>query len=144
MGEMKMNTKEIYEMAETMEIVTRLISENKILSLTKIIFLTFSIKNMKIFFSPTNKKYGLINEVYQSISYGFQSNFNDFSYIFKSLDILKRGNFIEIQENKVNILKELRFSSENSIMNSQVFTKIIREVMKLSDLSFIKGVIENV
>lgn len=141
---MKMNTKEIYEMAETMEIVTRLISENKILSLTKIIFLTFSIKNMKIFFSPTNKKYGLINEVYQSISYGFKSNFNDFSYIFKSLDILKRGNFIEIQENKVIILKELRFSHENSIMNSQVFTKIIREVMKLSDLSFIKGVIENV
>ena len=141
---MKMNKKEIYEMAETMEIITRLISENKILSLTKIIFLTFSIKNMKIFFSPTNKKFGLINEVYQSISYGFQSNFKDFTFIFKSLDILKDGNYIEIQENKVNILRKFHCSRENTIMNSQSFKKIIGEIMKLSDLSFIKGVIDNV
>ena len=139
-----MNKKEIYEMAETMEIITRLISENKILSLTKIIFLTFSIKNMKIFFSPTNKKFGLINEVYQSISYGFQSNFKDFTFIFKSLDILKEGNYIEIQENKVNILRKIHCSQKNTIMNSQFFKKIIGEIMKLSDLSFIKGVIDNV
>lgn len=139
-----MKNNEIEEMALTNEIICRLIYEFKISSLVKIIFISFSVKNMQIYFSASNKKYGLINEVYNAISVGFKNGFYDFKYIFNCLEILERNNYIEVQNSNIKILNTPNFSRENSILNSQIFNKMILDVIKLSDLSFIKGVIENV
>ncbi len=139
-----MQNNEIEEMALTNEIVCRLIYEFGISSLVKIIFICFSIKNMQLYFSPSSKKYGLINEVYDAISFGLQNNFYDFKHIFSCIEILERNKYIEICTGKIKKLKTPIISKENNILNSQIFSKMVLDVTKLSDLSFVKGVIGNV
>ena len=143
-GVQMMNNNEIEEIALTNEIICRLIYEFNLSSLVKILFVTLSVKNMQIYFSPSSKKYGLINEIYDAVSLGFKNGFCDFKYIFNCLEILEKNNYIIVHDKSIQILKTANFSKTNTILNSKVFKKMILDVTKLSDLSFIKGVIENV
>jgi len=139
-----MNNKDIIEKAETNEIICRLIYECDLLSITKIMFTAFSIKNMDIYFNPTSKKFNLMKDVYNSINYGFQTKINDIKVILQCIEILEDNGFILVINGKIKSLKRPTYSKENIVMNSELFRKTILDIKKLSDQSFIKGVIENV
>lgn len=141
---MKNNDNYIEKIASYNEVICRLIYQFNISSLVKVMFIAFSVDNMEFYFSSSSQKYGLIDEIYEFISLGFQNKVDDFKYIFTCLDILERNRYIKIHDGQLKILKSPNFSKKNSILNSAKFEKIILDVNKLSELSFMKGVIENV
>lgn len=132
----------ITEYSEYYEIVTRLIYQNNILSVAKLIFIAFAVRNLNDTFVAKNQKYGLMEFLKEGLRKGFQKSFEEFESIFFCLKLLEENEIIEIKDGAIVIIRKLECTKEQKIMDASVIKEAIREMDSLSEKSFIKGVIE--
>ncbi len=144
-GEIVMRQKNDFILqAEYYEIICTLIFENHIFSINKVVFVALGIKNMEYGFRGTGKELNLLEDIEFGIRVGIQNNFNHFNIIFDNLDLLLRNNYIEINDGQIRIKSVPTYSNVTDMLHSTMIQRILNEIEKLSDVSLVRRVIDNV
>ena len=133
--------------SEYAEIIIELLREPyNINTITKIVFLSFCIKN------ETRKSYGnrkadFIDVLLDNMNIKVFSHSNELIYIFDIINILKECGWIRIDDGKILILKDLSgFECKHAFLQSYKDKKNnpIAEANKLDDKAFIEEVLRHV
>ena len=99
---------------------------------------------MEYGFRGTKKELNLLEDIEFGIRVGIQNNFNHFNIIFDNLDLLLRNRYIEINEGQIQIKSVPNFYKVTDMLCSPIILRLLNEIEKLSDVSLIRRVIDNV
>lgn len=135
---------DINEFAFYNEIICRLIFDFKISSQTKLIFISYSVKNIAHDFKSTSQKYGTYEIIMDGIKKDLQQNISQFCIIFECIEILKKQSFISVDGEIIKILKSPTISKTIDCLDSPLLKSAIMETEKLSTDSLLRGVVEYV
>ena len=138
---------DVLKEAEYTDIVLSLLSEPyKILSVTKIIFISFCVYHESNFSSYKNRQKDFVDVFFKNISFNLAIYYKDIEKIIHILCILEKTNKIKIIEDTILIIEDIKHDSEN-IFIKKCCNKLpnpIIEIDKLDALAMIEEVIRYV
>lgn len=142
---MKLN--DIIKEAEYADIILALLGEPyKINSVTKIIFFAFCIRYEDGFASYRNRTKDFVDVFFENISLKLATNYKDIGKILCVLRMLVKTGKISITEDTIQVLEELKYSTENDFIKrcSGKIPNPILEINKLDAIAVIEEVIRYV
>ena len=138
-----MQKNNIVKTAQYLNIINILISKFNFDSIFKLVFTSFVVYNHECKISFSNSKNNMIEGFFQQFHYDLLSNYKDFNFIFESLKILKDNQFIDIEDNKIIIKKELQYIDDDFLLKRNTIVAL-ENIKKMNEESFVEEVIYNV
>ena len=138
---------DVLKEAEYTDIVLSLLSEPyKILSVTKIIFISFCVYHESDFSSYKNRQKDFVDVFFKNISFNLAIYYKDIEKIIHILCILEKTNKIKIVKDTIIIIEDIKHDSENIFIKKccNKFPNPIIEIDKLDALAIIEEVIRYV
>ena len=138
---------DVLKEAEYTDIVLSLLSEPyQILSVTKIIFISFCVYHESDFSSYNNRQKDFVDVFFKNISFNLAINYEDIKKILHILCILEKTNKIKIIKDKILIIEDIKHDSENAFIKkcSNKIPNPIIEIDKLDAIAVIEEVIRYV
>ena len=142
-----MKLMDVLKEAEYADIVLSLLSEPyRIISVTKIIFISFCVYHETDFSAYKNRKMDFIDIFFKNISFNLAIYYKDIEKIMHVLYILEKTNKIKIIKDKILINEVIKHDSENPFIKrfSNRLPNPIIEIDKLDALAVIEEVIRYV
>ncbi len=143
-GVVKMqNRNELIKLSQYFNIVCTCIEKYNICSLFKIgvtcLILHYQSSNIELRKNDRN----LLNGFFEHLHSILFSNYYDFNYIFKSVNILEKNGFIEVFDDKIIKKTNLDYV-QDKYLNKDNISEILSCISSLSLISFIQEVLSNV
>lgn len=142
-----MKLMDVLKEAEYADIVLSLLSEPyRIISVTKIIFISFCVYHETDFSAYKNRKKDFIDVFFKNISFNLAIYYKDIIKIMNILYILEKTNKIKIVKDKIIINEVIKHDPENPFIKrfSNRLPNPIIEIDKLDALAVIEEVIRYV
>ena len=142
---MKLN--DVIKEAEYADIILSLLVEPyQINSVTKMIFFAFCIRHEDCFVSYRGRTKDFVDVFFENISLKLATNYKDIEKILCVLKMLVKSGKISISEDNIQVLKELKHSTENDFIKMCIgrTPNPILEINKLDATAVIEEVIRYV
>ncbi len=143
----KVNLNDVMKEAEYADIIlSLLVKPYQINSVTKMIFFSFCIKYEDNFASYRSRTKDFVDVFFENISLKLVTNYKDIGKILCVLKMLVKVGKISITEDNIQVLEELKHSTENEFikMCSRKTPNPILEINKLDATAVIEEVIRYV
>ena len=132
---------------EYLEIIIELLGENyKVNSLIKLVFMSFCIKNGKRK-SYSGRKKDFVETFFDCLNVKLLSHSSEMKAIFEVIHKLKSSGWIRVEDDEVEVLKEMKdFNCNNNYLNGCRNKELnpVHEVNKLDSRAFTEEVLRHV
>lgn len=142
---MKIN--DVVKEAEYADILLALLSEPyQILSVTKLIFISFIVNHEINLASYRNRSKDFVDIFFENISLKLETDYKDIIKIVHVIDMFVKTNKIKVEGDKIELIKKIEHKSENDFLKmcAGKIPNPILEINKLDSLAVIEEVIRYV
>jgi ABC-type uncharacterized transport system substrate-binding protein len=142
-----MKYNEIVREAEYTDVILSLLSEPyQILSVTKMIFISFCVMHENNLKAYATRKKDFADIFFENISFKLDKDYKDVEKILHILDILVKTKKIIIIDDRIELLETIKHSTENKFINmcTKKVPNPILEITKLDSVAVLEEVIRYV
>lgn len=116
----------------------------QVASLTKLVFLSLSINNLSDIRSFANRRQNVTKELMSNLSNVLNHTDSELNIILDIIDKLNISKVINIKDDQIKLIKNIEKPCFSPFLNMDNAKRIINEICKLSNLSFMEEVIKYV
>lgn len=131
----------LISIVEYTNIVTILIWEKNVKSISKILFLSLYVHLMQYELNWTTKRYNIEINFFVKIGENIKLNQSEITDILKAIDILVNTNHIKVNQSKVQMLKEIKSVQMNHFISSKSFNHLCETINKFEDKTVLSEVL---
>lgn len=138
-----MKSNDVITLARYTNIVLEILKELKKISLVKLVFLSFCMKNcVSQSDNLTKSKYDLFSKLMRHFNAQYNLKSREFIYVFESINLLNKSGYIDINEREVTLTNRIihSYMDEDFLKYRMLF----KEVEKMNDVWFLEEIIANV